>query len=153
MRNPPFLRVPHIDTVSAVRIAFPVSLILLAACSGTPELKDEDFQRHLSKPITMNRVHTDSVTFDGEDDSDWKIFNVDTPGLLEVTVVFNTPDGTCEAYLRDKYGAHVAREVQSNNPYIKLTRRVEPGRFFIWIYAPDEGCNTTYSVEARLDPD
>jgi hypothetical protein len=127
--------------------------LLFLACSGSPELKDDDFQRHLSKPITMNRVHTDSVTFDGDDESDWKIFNVDQPGLLTVTVVFNTPNGTCEAYLRDKYGAHVAREVQSNNPYIELTRRVEPGRFFIWVYAPDEGCSTTYSVESKLDPD
>jgi len=136
-----------------VRILIAIAVTLLGACSSAPELKDDDFQRHLSKPIPLNRVHTDSVTFDGDDTSDWKIFNVGEPGLLTVTVVFNTPDGTCEAYLRDKYGAHVAREVQSNNPYIELTRRVEPGRFFIWIHAPDESCSTTYSLEAKLDPD
>ena len=64
------------------------------------------------------------MTYDGDDKSDWKIFHVDEPGLLMVTVHFDDAGGSCEAYLRDKYGAHVAREVQSNNPYIELTRRV-----------------------------
>ncbi len=136
-----------------MRFVLAITIASLAACSGSPDPKDDDFQRHLSKPIPLNKVHTDSVTFDGDDQSDWKIFHVDEPGLLMVTVHFDDAGGSCEAYLRDKYGAHVAREVQSNNPYIELTRRVEPGRFFIWIHAPDESCSTRYSLEARLDPD
>ncbi len=136
----------------AVRASLPI-LLVLAACGGEPDLKDQDFQRHLAKPMPLNKVYTDSVAFELDDKSDWKIFHVDQPGLLTVRIVFDTPNGTCEAYLRDKYGAHVAREVQSNNPYLDLVRRVEPGRFFIWIHAPDEKCSTKYSLEARLDPD
>ena len=129
------------------------SLVLGAsACGGGPP-EDPDFQRHLAKPMPADKVYTDSVTYSGEDLSDWKVVHIDKPGLLAIKVVFDELAGTCEVYLRDKYGAHVAREVQSNNPYIELVRRVEPGRFFIWVNAPDEGCESQYSLEARLDPD
>jgi hypothetical protein len=127
----------------------------LAACGGGPDAGDPDFQRHLAKPLPLNKVYTDSITFTGEDRADWKIFHVDQPGLLSVKVVFDNAGAarSCEIYLKDKYGAHVAREVQSNNPYTELVRRVEPGRFFVWVNAPDAKCASQYSMEARLDPD
>lgn len=129
-------------------------LALAAGCGGGPdENPDPDFQRHLAKPLPLNKVFTDSVTWEGEDRSDWKIFFVEQPGLLSVKVVFDKVAGSCEVYLRDKYGAHVAREVQSNNPYIELVRRVEPGRFFVWLNAPTPKCSSQYSIEARVEPD
>lgn len=130
-------------------------VLACAACGGGPdELADPDFQRHLAKPLPLNKVYTDSLTFEeGADVSDWKIFHVDQQGLLTVTVHFDKVNGSCEVYLRDKYGAHMAREIQSNNPYIELTRRVEPGRFFVWLNSPDKNCSSQYSIEARIDPD
>ncbi len=128
-------------------------LLMLWSCGGSPELVDKDNRRDKSKLISLNKIYSDSVTWEGEDFSDWKIFHVDKAGLLFVTVAFDTPDGACEVILRDKYGAHMAREVQSNNPKIVLTRRVEPGRFFVWVHAPGEYCSSGYSVQARIDPD
>ncbi len=130
------------------------ALTLAAGCGGGPDtLGDQDFQRHLAKPMPLNKVFTDSVSWEGEDRSDWKIFHVEAPGLLSVKIVFDNVAGSCEVFLRDKYGAHMAREVQSNNPYLELVRRVEAGRFFIWVKSPDKNCSSQYSLEARLDPD
>lgn len=128
--------------------------LALTACGGGPEPNaDPDFQRHLAKPLPLNKVFTDSLTKQ-VDTSDWKIFNIDKQGLLTVTIHFDKIDGSCEVYLRDKYGADMGREVQSNNPYIELVRRVEePGRFFVWLNSPDDKCSSQYSIEARLDPD
>ena len=129
-------------------------LAYASACGGADEKpEDDDFERHVAKPLPMNKVHTDSLSFRGGDMSDWKIFNVDVPGLVTVTIAFDRPDADCEAYLADKYGAKVAREVQSANPKIVLTRRVDPGRFFVWVHAPKQSCTTQYSIEARLEPD
>jgi hypothetical protein len=129
-------------------------LAYASACGGSDEKpEDDDFERHVAKPLPMNKVHTDSLSFRGGDMSDWKIFNVDVPGLVTVTIAFDRPDADCEAYLADKYGAKVAREVQSANPKIVLTRRVDPGRFFVWVHAPKQSCTTQYSIEARLEPD
>lgn len=134
-------------------LAWTVAAACLGACGGGPETNvDPDFRRHLAKPLPLNKVFTDSLTVDGKDLDDWKIFNVDQPGFLTVTVHFDQPGGECEAHLADKYGAKIAREVQSANPYVKLERRVDPGRYFVWIHA-GKGCATQYSVEARLDPD
>ncbi|MCA9539485.1 MAG: hypothetical protein KC620_11395 [Myxococcales bacterium] len=128
--------------------------LALAACGGVDEKAgDPDAHRHEAKPLPLNKVFTDSLTWD-TDKSDWKIFHVDQPGLVFVTVHFDKIDGKCEVYLRDKYGAHMAREVQSNNPYIELARRItEPQRLFIWINAPNEKCSSQYSLEARVEPD
>lgn len=103
--------------------------------------------------MPLNKVFSDSLTWEGEDRADWKIFYVEVPGLLYVTVAFDRPDGSCEVVLRDRFGAHMAREVQSNHPKIELARRVTPGRFFVWVNAPNEYCASQYSIEARVDPD
>ncbi len=129
-------------------------LAYASACGGSDEKpEDDDFERHVAKPLPMNKVHTDSLSFRGGDLSDWKIFNVDVPGLVTVTIAFDRPDADCEAHLADKYGAKISREVQSANPKIVLTRRVDPGRFFVWVHAPKQSCTTQYSIEARLEPD
>ncbi len=125
---------------------------MATGCGGGPAA-DEDFQRHLARQMPMNKVFTDSLSWVGEDRSDWKVFNVQQPGLLRVTIRFDKPDGSCEVYLRDKYGSHMAREVQSNSPRMELVRRVEPGRFFAWINSPNEQCSSEYAIEARVDPD
>lgn len=131
-----------------------LSALGTAACGGGPDAanQDPDFRRHVAKPLPLNKVFTDSITHKGGDIDDWKIFHVDKPGFLTVTVHFDQPGGECEVHLADKYGAKIAREIQSANPYVRLERRVVPGRFFVWVHAP-KGCATQYSVEARLDPD
>jgi hypothetical protein len=144
-----------VSRLPVFRLATLCALLAYAsACGGSDEKpEDDDFERHVAKPLPMNKVHTDSLSFRGGDMSDWKIFNVDVPGLVTVTIAFDRPDADCEAYLADKYGAKVAREVQSANPKIVLTRRVDPGRFFVWVHAPKQSCTTQYSIEARLEPD
>lgn len=122
-----------------------------AGCGGQPA-QDPDFERHLAKPMALNKVFTDSLT-PGTDKSDWKVMFLEGTGLLTVTVHFDKIDSNCEVYLRDKYGAHVAKEVQSNNPYLQLVRRIEPGRYFVWVNSPGEKCNSQYSIEAKLDAD
>ena len=155
----PWASEPSADQEEIVLIPSPSKMLLacaglLAACGGGPDQPgDDDFQRHLARQMPMNKVFTDSLTWEGEDRSDWKVFNVSEPGLLKLTVRFDKPDGSCEVYLRDKYGAHMAREVQSNSPRMELVRRVEPGRFFAWIHAPDQQCSSEYAIEARVDPD
>ncbi len=127
---------------------------LLAACGGAEEkLADPDEHRHQAKPLPLNKVMTDSLTWD-VDTSDWKIFHVEQGGLVYVTVHFDKAGGKCEVYLRDKYGAQLAREVQSNNPYVELVRRIpEATRIFVWVNSPGEKCSTQYSLEARIEPD
>ncbi|MCA9546975.1 MAG: hypothetical protein KC613_21380 [Myxococcales bacterium] len=123
-------------------------------CGGSDTKQgDPDFERHLAQPLPLNKVFTDSLTPEGDDKADWKVFFVENQGLLTVTVHFDKLDSNCEVYLRDKYGAHMAKEVQSNNPYIELVRRVEPGRFFVWLNAPTPKCSSQYSIEARVEPD
>lgn len=139
-----------------VRYLLLLSIALgMSACGGGPEVAaDPDFQRHMAKPLPLNKVFTDSLTYGADDRSDWKIFNIDKQGLLTVTIHFDKIDGSCEVYLRDKYGADMGREVQSNNPYLEIVRRVEePGRFFVWLNSPDAKCSSQYSIEARLDAD
>lgn len=127
----------------------------LAACGAAVDAKaeDEDDRRDKAKPLPLNKVFTDSLTFKGDDFADWKIFYVEQPGLLSVTVHFDRADAGCEVYLKDKYGAEMAKEVQSANPYIKLVRRVEPARFFVNLVAPSARCGSQYSIEAKIDPD
>jgi len=129
-------------------------MFLIAGCGGAPEIpSDPDQQRHQAKPLPLNKVITDSLTWD-VDKSDWKIFFVEEQGLVTVTTHFDKPGGKCELYLRDKYGAQMAREVQSNNPYVQLVRRViEPTRLFVWVNSPGESCSTMYSIEAKIEPD
>ena len=130
------------------------AILMAFGCGGGNDAKeDDDFERHLAKPLPLNKVFTDSLTFLGADRSDWKIIHLDKPGLLTVTVHFDEVQTECEAYLADKYGAKMAREVHAGQPYLELVRRVEPGRFFIWINAPSDKCSSQYSLEARLDPD
>ncbi len=135
-----------------VWVATATALFFLG-CGGDEAPQDEDFERHLAKPLPLNKVFTDALSPLGGDKSDWKIFNTTEPGLVTVSIHFDKPDGDCEAQLADKYGAKIEREVQSANPYVRLTRKVEPGRFFVWIYAPKDTCSTQYSIEARLEPD
>ena len=109
-----------------------------AASMSSDEVKDEllkQLDRSSSKP--------------------WeKIFFVEVQGLVTVTTHFDTPGGNCELYLRDKYGAQMAREVQSNNQYVQLVRRVvEPTRLFVWVNSSSKKCSTMYSIEAKVDPD
>jgi hypothetical protein len=127
----------------------------LAGCGAVVDARaeDEDDRRDKAKPLPLNKVFTDSLTFKGDDQEDWKIFYVEQPGLLKVTVHFDTADVGCEVYLKDKYGAEKAKEVQSANPYIELVRRVEPARFFVNLVAPNARCNSQYSIEAKIDPD
>lgn len=131
-----------------------VAAVLTAACGSVEEkIEDPDAHRHQAKPLPMNKVITDSLTWD-VDKSDWKIFFVKQSGLVFVTVHFDKPGGKCEVYLRDKYGAQMAREVQSNNPYVELARRVkDETRLFVWVNSPGEKCSTQYSLEARIEPD
>ena len=126
----------------------------LTACGGAEKkLEDPDGHRHQAKPLPLNKVITDSLTWD-VDRSDWKIFFVEVQGLVTVTTHFDTPGGNCELYLRDKYGAQMAREVQSNNQYVQLVRRVvEPTRLFVWVNSSSKKCSTMYSIEAKVDPD
>lgn len=128
--------------------------LALAACGGAEKkLEDPDGHRHQAKPLPLNKVITDSLTWD-VDKSDWKIFFVEQQGLVTVTTHFDTPGGNCELYLRDKYGAQMAREVQSNNQYVQLVRRVvEPTRLFVWVNSSGKKCSTMYSIEAKIDPD
>ncbi len=136
-------------------LALSVLAVSLSACGGGPDEKkgDPDFERHLAQPLPLNKVFTDSLTPEAEDKADWKVFFVERAGLLSVTVHFDRLDANCEVFLRDKYGAHMAKEVQSNNPYIELVRRVEPGRYFVWLNAPDLKCSSQYSIEARVEAD
>lgn len=128
--------------------------VALAACGSVDTKKeDADDRRDKAKPLPLNKVFTDSITFKGEDRNDWKIFYVEQAGLLKVTVHFDKADSGCEVYLKDKYGAEMAKEVQSANPYIELVRRVEPARFFVNLVAPSANCGSQYSIEARIDPD
>lgn len=115
--------------------------------------EDADDRRDKAKPLPLNKVFTDSLSYKGEDFSDWKIFYVEEPGLLKVTVHFDKADAGCVVYLKDKYGAEMAKEVQSANPYIELVRRVEPARFFVNLVALDSKCASQYSIEAKIDPD
>lgn len=135
------------------RLLLPAAIVL-AACGGADKAPaDPDGHRHEAKPLSLNKVMTDSLTWD-VDKSDWKIFFVEQQGLVTVTTHFDTPGGNCELYLRDKYGAQMAREVQSNNQYVQLVRRVvEPTRLFVWVNSPGPKCSTMYSIEAKIDPD
>lgn len=137
----------------ALTRVLPLTACALLACGGDDKPEDDDFERHIAKPLPMNKVFTDSLSHNGADYSDWKIFNADQPGIITVTIHFDKPDADCEAYLADKYGAKIERETQSASPYIRLTRRIEPGRFFVWVHAPKASCTTQYSIEARLEPD
>ncbi|MCB9526918.1 MAG: hypothetical protein H6703_01100 [Myxococcales bacterium] len=136
------------------RMLLIAAAVSITACGGAEEkLRDPDEHRHQAKPLPLNKVMTDSLTWD-VDKSDWKIFHVETGGLVYVTVHFDKPGGKCEVYLRDRYGAQMAREVQSNNPYVELVRRVpEPTRIFVWVNSTGENCSTQYSLEARIEPD
>jgi hypothetical protein len=51
----------------------------LCACGGDEKPEDDDFERHLAKPLPMNKVFTDSLSANGGDLSDWKIFNAISP--------------------------------------------------------------------------
>lgn len=130
-----------------------LTLTLMACGSVDTKKEDEDDRRDKAKPLPLNKVFTDSLTYQGEDFSDWKIFYVEQPGLLKVTVHFDKADVGCEVYLKDKYGAEKAKEVQSANPYIELVRRVEPARYFVNLVAADSKCASQYSIEAKIDPD
>ncbi len=132
---------------------FMVMALFLGACGAADEKsEDPDGRRDRAKPIAMNKVLSDSLTWD-VDVSDWKLIYVKEPGLIFVKVHFDRPNGKCEVYLRDKYGAQMAREVQSNNPYIELVRKVEdPGRVFVWLHSPTSKCDTGYALEARIEP-
>lgn len=135
---------------TALLLAFALPLV---GCGGADDKdSDPDDRRDKAKPLPLNKVFTDSIANNG-DRSDWKIFFVEAPGLLKVTIHFDKADAGCEVFLKDKYGAEVAKEVQSANPYIELVRRVEPARFFVHVSAPRETCSSQYSVEARVDPD
>ncbi len=135
-------------------LAAGLAALTLPACGGAQKaMEDPDAHRHQAKPLPLNKVIVDSLTWD-VDKSDWKIFFVEQQGLVTVTTHFDTPGGNCEMYLRDKYGAQMAREVQSNNQYVKLVRRiVEPTRLFVWVNSSSEKCSTGYAIEARIDPD
>lgn len=124
----------------------------LLGCGGPQADEDPDDRRDKAKPLPLNKVFTDSVSSSG-DTSDWKIFFIEAAGLLTVTIHFDKADAGCEVFLKDKYGAEMAKELQSANPYIELVRRVEPARYFVHISAPRETCASQYSIEARVDPD
>ncbi len=126
--------------------------VALVGCGGAESDEDPDDRRDKAKPLPLNKVFTDSIS-SSDDRSDWKIFFVETPGLLTVTIHFDRADVGCEVFMKDKYGAEMAKEVQSANPYIELVRRVEPARFFVHVAAPRETCSTQYSIEARVDQD
>ncbi|MFN3200533.1 MAG: hypothetical protein ACE366_19195 [Bradymonadia bacterium] len=124
-----------------------------AGCGGAKgPPPDDDSRRDLAKPMPMNKVFTDSLTFSGKDKNDWKLINVEEPGLLYVTVRFDEINAACRVHLADKYGAKIAREDNAGQPRIEMVREVNPGRFFIWLEAVDNSCSSQYSIEARLDP-
>lgn len=124
-----------------------------AGCGGAKgPPPDEDGRRDMAKPMPMNKVFTDSITYRGNDKNDWKLINVEESGLLYVTVRFDKIDAACRVHLADKYGAKIAREDNAGQPRIEMVREVNPGRFFIWLEAVDGSCSSQYSLEARLDP-
>lgn len=129
------------------------ALLALGCGSVDNRAEDEDDRRDKAKPLPLNKVFTDSLSYKGDDRNDWKIFYVEDPGLLKVTVHFDKPDAGCVVLLKDKYGAEMAKEVQSANPRMELVRRVEPARFFVNLVAPDGQCASQYSIEAKIDPD
>ncbi len=129
-----------------------VAALLMGACGAEEKSEDPDGRRDRAKPIALNKVLSDSLTWD-VDVSDWKLIYVQEPGLVYVKVHFDRGNGKCEVYLRDKYGAQMAREVQSNNPYVELVRKMdEAGRVFVWLHSPSAKCDTGYALEARIEP-
>lgn len=127
----------------------------LVGCGGVDaKVEDVDDRRDKAKPLPLNKVFTDSLTFSGEDRHDWKIFYIEEPGLLTVKVHFDKSDRGCVVYLKDKYGAELAKEIQSANPYVELVRRRdEASRLFVHLEADQSKCASQYSIEARLNPD
>ena len=68
---------------TALLLAFALPLV---GCGGADDKdSDPDDRRDKAKPLPLNKVFTDSIANNG-DRSDWKIFFVEAPGLLKVTI-------------------------------------------------------------------
>jgi hypothetical protein len=132
---------------------------LLAACGGVGGAVDGesggDELRDRANGFFVDRGSvTDRLNGDGGDNTDWKYVDVNDPGRVSISVVFDSPDSLSGARvtLHDEFGERLDQRVvsPSTGSGYRFDTEVQkvPNKFYVRVFTR-EG-TSAYSIGARL---
>lgn len=125
------------------------TLLALGGCvAGPDEQSGEDRYRHQAVQVPLDQPVPDTVSWPGNDRTDWKWFAVPEDGLLTVNVHFVNVEAAAHVELFDTYGKSVAKRIKEANrdEHLQFAQPVAAGRYFLRVMAYDEGDQSEYTV-------
>src|SRR5882757_5326149 len=142
-----------------------IAVLAIAACgpkSGSKTPKDNfdadarsgaDQKRSTAQKIDLNKPHTDEVSYQNQDKTDW--YEVDLKGQAGVlTTLINWDNANSDANIDvfDAFGAQIAASpVRGKGEKNKklFTQIDKPGTYYIRVTAPTRTDGTVYTMEAQ----
>ena len=142
-----------------------IAVLVLAACgpkSGSKTPKDNfdadarsgpDSKRSTAQKLDVNKPHTDEVSYQNQDKTDW--YEVDLKGQAGVlTTLINWDNANSDVNIDvfDAFGAQIAASpVRGKGEKNKklFTQIDKPGTYYVRVTAPAKTDGTVYTMEAQ----
>lgn len=144
-----------------------IALIALAGCgpkAGSKTPKDNfeadarsgpDAKRSSAQQLSLNKPHTDEVSYQNQDRTDWYVVELKgKPGVLTTIINWDNDNSDVNIDVFDSFGAQIAASpVRGKGEKQKklFTQIDKPGTYYVRVTAPTKTDGTVYTMEAQWE--
>ncbi|MBN1945103.1 MAG: hypothetical protein JW797_05470 [Bradymonadales bacterium] len=114
------------------------------------EKSGDDGERSKAQLIELGAPVNDNVNFNDGDMTDWKYFQIPSPGRVMVTLGCDYTGAYCGANIRDEVGVLVTRMRTDGEPRVSEEVAVQRGNYYLEIFVPSAA--TDYTVQVNYEP-
>jgi hypothetical protein len=142
-----------------------IAIVLLAGCGPKPGAKSPkdnydadarsgpDGKRSTATKLDINKPHTDEVSFQNQDRTDWyEVELKGQPGVLTTLINWDNVGSDLNVDVFDAFGAQIsASPVRGKGEKQKklFTQIDKPGTYYVRVTAPSKLDGTVYTMEAQ----
>ena len=144
-----------------------IALLTFAACGPKPASKTPkdnfdadarsgpDGKRSSAQALTLNKPHTDDVSYQNQDRTDWYVVELKgKPGVLTTIINWDNDNSDVNIDVFDSFGAQIAASpVRGKGEKQKklFTQIDKPGTYYVRVTAPTKTDGTVYTMEAQWE--
>lgn len=114
-----------------------------------------DAKRSSAQALTLNKPHTDEVSYQNQDRTDWYVVELKgKPGVLTTIINWDNDASDVNIDVFDSFGAQIAASpVRGKGEKQKklFTQIDKPGTYFVRVTAPTKTDGTVYTMEAQWE--
>jgi hypothetical protein len=126
---------------------------LLAGCAFNPDKKSgSDATRPDATPVEFSKPVSDSISYEEQDRSDWKSFELAAPGAVTLNVRWDYRRCDCEMLIFGALGERVGRLPNRGKKYGEelVLKDLPAGKYYVQFIAKGEDDYSDYFFTAKM---